>query len=99
MKKIRLKFIDAMFAHYGKLPRSFLVDVFGVTELTASRDLKEYFKVQKEVVYDQSRKIYRSTENFKKLLVDDPVNFLAAIRVIYSVDFGYTQVTIFGVKK
>ena len=99
MKKVRLRFIDAMFSQYGQLSRSFLVDIFEISELTATRDLKEYFEIQKEVLYDRSTKIFQSTGDFKRVLVQNPVEFLDAIKIAYQVDFGHIQVTTFGVKK
>lgn len=100
-QRVRLKFIDAMFEEYGRLGRPFLVQVFGISEITASRDFSIYMEMQPGVAYNRSTKTFESLPGFHvipSLWKTDPKDFLNAIKKVYEVDFGNIQITAFTVK-
>jgi hypothetical protein len=55
----RLRFIDFLLGHYGTLNRSALIDYFGISEPSASRDIAEYTEIAPaNLVYDKQAKTY-----------------------------------------
>lgn len=102
-QRIRLKFMDAMFNEYHQLSRVMLVDIFDISEITATRDFKAYSEFQRGIFYDRSAKIFKTTEYFKIIPGfwpnDTPEEFLKAISLVYEAEFGHVQVTTFGVKR
>jgi hypothetical protein len=102
---IRLRFIDAVFREHGRFSRSLLTETFGISEITATRDLGEYKKLNKEVFYENSSKQFLVTEEFDEVgslwegAVADTTSFLKAIEMIYDVKIGVQPVPTFGVHK
>lgn len=102
---IRLRFIDAVFREHGRFSRPLLTQTFGISEITASRDLGEYKKMNSEVFYENSLKQFLATEEFDEVGAlwegagADTTSFLKAIELIYDVKIGVQPVPTFGVHK
>lgn len=100
---VRLKFIDAMFHEHGRLKRSFLVELFDISEITATRDLRLYEELQGYIYYDRSEKIFKSAVGYQPVAAlwedQSPEAFLAALKVVFNVDIGNIPVVQVGVKK
>lgn len=62
----RLRFIDFLFAQYGTVNRSALMDYFGISMPQASSDLQQYMRLTSDTNawYDASAKTYRKTDAF-----------------------------------
>lgn len=57
--QLRLRSIDVLVSTYGRINRSVLMDLHGVSVVQASLDLKEYMTAFPEnLVYDKSTKAY-----------------------------------------
>lgn len=101
---IRLRFIDAFLHRYGTFSRSLLVDIFGISLITASRDLETYRELQPSLEYDRSRKVFTMKE--KRLVIDlwfdfeaSHLHFLTCLGTIYDVQIGWYDTQTLGVKK
>jgi len=56
---IGCRFIDFLLMKYGKINRDILIDFFGISEATATRDFKKYKELYpNNMVFDGSSKTY-----------------------------------------
>lgn len=63
----RLRFIDFIVHHYGRINRSIIMDYFGISMPQASRDIQDYVKLAPEnLLYDTNAKTYVQGVNFKR---------------------------------
>lgn len=86
--KIRQQFIDAMFTVHGRCSTFQIMDVFGVAIACASRDLRQYGKVNDQVVYSYPHGSYLCRFNFGSvpdLLTVSPDVFLQSLSVVFGV--------------
>ena len=64
----RLVFIDFLLAEYGHVGRGAIIDYFGISEATATRDFKEYkLRFPYNMVYNGNDKAYYKTQDFKRV--------------------------------
>jgi hypothetical protein len=64
----RLRMVDFLLDHFGFFQRKHLMDYFGISPVQASNDLNEYQHfAPTNMRYDVSARMYRKTENFKRL--------------------------------
>ena len=64
----RLRFIDFLFAEYGTLNRSALMDYYGISSPQASSDISEYLALAPgNAKYDMRAKTYRRTAEFRRV--------------------------------
>lgn len=61
---LRLRFIEAILITHGCINRQLIIGMFGVTEPTASRDLRAYREINSGVVFNHSLKQYVCTDDF-----------------------------------
>lgn len=108
MKKdqlIRLRFIDSVLTEYRLFNRSLLVDTFGVSEITATRDLRAYKDLNPKLTYSTTSKNFTVPDNFREVkelwmtAQADSTSFLKSIEMIYDVKIGTQPVPVFGVHK
>jgi len=80
----RLEFIDYRLYWAGRVNRSDLIDIFGVSVPQASADLTQYQSEAKgNAVYDKTLKAYIPSDGFKpKFFEPSAAQFLAEIRLI-----------------
>jgi len=84
----RLSHIDFRVNFLGSIARHDLMNRFGIKEAAATRDIAEYRKlVEENVDYDQSRKIYTRSENFKPLFDYSVSQVLTALSEGFGEDF------------
>lgn len=102
---IRLRFIDAVFSKHGRFSRVMLTETFGISVITATRDLKIYRELNEDIFYDTSAKVFLATGNFSVVgslwenALTDRVGFLRAIESLYGVKIGVRHLPTFGVHK
>ena len=64
----RLRMIDFLLASYGHINRSMLIDYFGISQPSATRDFKEYMQLSPgSMVYDINNKTYHASTTFKRM--------------------------------
>ena len=84
----RLSHIDFRVNFLGSIARHDLMNRFGIKQAAATRDITEYRKlVEENLDYDQSRKIYTRTENFKPLFDYSVSQVLTALSEGFGEDF------------
>lgn len=107
MKKdqfVRVRFIDAMLSQHGMFSRKMLVDVFGISEITATRDIREYNLLGARMYYCSHYKVFKTCTDYKEcpeLWNCDATasQFLKGIEAVYDVKIGVQPVPTFGVHK
>lgn len=66
---LRLRFIDIMLEQYGSIQRRAITEVYGISAVQASIDLKAYLaRAPGNMEYDLSGKCYRRADGFKRVL-------------------------------
>lgn len=80
----RLEFIEFRLFWEGRVNRSDIIDVFGVSVPQASKDLAQYQEIApRNLEYDKSAKRYISTPDFQpRFLKPDPDAYLARLRSV-----------------
>lgn len=63
----RLRLIDFLLHHYGRLNRAALMDYFGISQPQAAIDIKKYLEQAVGVCYDASTKAYVTTSGFTRV--------------------------------
>ncbi len=67
--KQRLIFIECLLANQKCVSRKTLMDYFGISQTSATRDLARYLEIAPEnMVLNQSDKLYYRTECFKRVV-------------------------------
>ena len=90
--KERLIYIDFLLYFFGDLSRSDLVERFGISEPAATRDLAAYKEQASENMnYDNIKRIYRKSTNFKPLFSHNGIDALNAISKNYNKPFNDTR--------
>lgn len=89
MTKVHHCFIEAILMSSGELRREHLVTVFGVSPPTATRIIADFKKAfPNAITLDQVDKVYRPTNGFKPVTLNDrgitPEDFLNAIAVVFT---------------
>lgn len=84
----RLSHIDFRVNFLGDIARQDLISRFGIKEAAATRDITEYKQlVPENLDYDQTRKIYIRSENFKSLFEYSASQILIALSEGFGEDF------------
>lgn len=101
---IRVRFIDAMLSQYGQFTRRMAMDVFGISEITASRDIAVYRVFDPQMHYCNRTKVFLADTDFKECpelwtCSATVVQFLKGIETVYDVRVGVLPVPTFGVHK
>lgn len=64
----RIRFIDFLLAQYGHLDRSALINFFGISPASATRDLRKYKDLAPgNIMFNDSEKTYYKTNSFEAL--------------------------------
>ena len=84
----RLSHIDFRVNFLGSIARHDIINRFDIKEAAATRDIAEYKKLaETNIDYDQSRKIYTRSENFKPLFEHSVSQVLTALSEGFGEDF------------
>ncbi|ALV91521.1 MULTISPECIES: hypothetical protein [Pantoea] len=84
-KQVRLRFIEAMMITSGAINRSDITSMFGVTEPTATRDLRAYRELNPAIALNHATKRWETTSDFEPtpgllaLDSDDYIQFVEAV--------------------
>jgi hypothetical protein len=64
----RLRLIDFLAAHYGRINRDELTDYFGISIPQATKDFKDYMKIAPDNIrYSHSLKVYVRNKEFERV--------------------------------
>ena len=93
-----------MLSQYGNVSRKMLMDVFGISEITASRDLKVYRTFDPRMYYCGHDKIFKACTDYRECpelwTCDATVSqYIKGIETVYNVKIGVQPVPTFGVHK
>ena len=66
----RLRLIDFLLDKYGQIKREFIIDLFGISPATATRDFKNYRELNpNNMVFDDASKTYLRAPLFVKAYI------------------------------
>ncbi len=64
----RMRFLDFLFDHYGKVNRSALTDYYGISIPQATKDFKMYIKIAPDNIrYSTKEKVYKRNPEFERV--------------------------------
>lgn len=99
-QRVRLKFIQAMLYVYGTFSRKHLVDIFGISDVSATRDIQKYREFDASLVYNTREKVFRNSKTLTAgWWVEPPEKFLKALSQVHGVTIGMHRTPVFGVKR
>lgn len=87
-QRVRLQFIDSMFAVHGRVSTAQIIDIFGVQVACASRDLRAYAALNSQVFFSHIHLSYMCRKFFIPVegLVSLPAaQFLESVSIVFSV--------------
>lgn len=89
---------------YGEFTRSMIVSVFNVSEITATRDIREYTLLGSKFYRCNSSKVFKACTDFRenpKLwnCRATPRTYLEGLELVYGIRIGVKDVPTFGIHK
>lgn len=93
--KLRLQFIEAAFIEFGTVNRSLLCETFGISVITASRDMYKYCSFNTGFEYNNSTKQWEKLDTFvptKGLLSMAPDTLILRIEQLFEIKLAQVAV-------